>query len=377
MSTPGDTSVNHERKGYGRGLILGLTMAETMLLLVFCLLLAAGAIIAKKEKEAAAAESWAIEATKKAGIAEAQADKAKKENEALLSQVSKMMESATGRRIPDEQWRELVKAKQDVERIEETGLTVEEAIKHAPVTKVIKEHAVDERTARELAPAVKKLAEQGITAEQTEKMASSMAVLRDRGFTEKADPAADLAAALDKAAEEGNSTPHKWPPIISMSELEGYNFKVGSAELSDTFKIKLRQKASEIAGRAKEYGVDIIEVIGHTDEQAMSGYASNLDRGLKPVLDGQKPIGSLHPADNAGLGLARAISVAELLGGMPELKGLTILPMSGGQLILPGDQLTDGAQSGDVKARRRIEIRVRKRSEQQTTKAVVQQTRDG
>ncbi|RWC02459.1 MAG: hypothetical protein EOR03_29995 [Mesorhizobium sp.] len=53
---------------------------------------------------------------------------------------------------------------------------------------------------------------------------------------------------------------------------------------------------------------------------------------------------------------------------IPELDGFTILPMSGGQLIFPGDRLTDGAQRGDVKARRRIEIRVRNRSEQQTTK---------
>ncbi|GLS29402.1 OmpA family protein [Mesorhizobium albiziae] len=366
MSLASDTSVNYERKGYGRGLILGLTMAETMLLLVFCLLLAAGAIIAKKEKEAAEAKKSTIEAMERARLAETEADKARKENEALLTQVAKMMESATGKRIPDDEWRELVKAKQDVARIEKSGLTVEEAIKHAPVTKVMKEQALDEKTARELVPAVKKLAERGITAEETEKMASSLSVLRDNGFAEKDNPAVELAAALDKAAkatEEGNSKPHEWPPIISMSELEGYNFKVGSAELSDTFEIKLREKASEIAGRAKEYGVDLIEVIGHTDEQAMAGAVSNMDKGLKAVLDGEKPIASLHPADNAGLGLARAISVAELLESLPELKGLTILPMSGGQLILPGDRLTDGAQSGDVKARRRIEIRVRQRAE--------------
>ncbi|TIQ03105.1 MAG: hypothetical protein E5X61_34600, partial [Mesorhizobium sp.] len=45
------TSINSERKGYGRGLILGLTMAETMLLLVFCLLLVAAAIIADQRRK--------------------------------------------------------------------------------------------------------------------------------------------------------------------------------------------------------------------------------------------------------------------------------------------------------------------------------------
>ncbi|MDQ6436358.1 OmpA family protein [Mesorhizobium sp. LHD-90] len=380
-----DTSVNYERKGYGRGLILGLTMAETMLLLVFCLLLAAGAVIAKEKKEAEEAlkakETTIVlltTAEKKAALAEAKAARAEADHKRLLSEIKTMMERSTGRRVPDEQWRELVSAKQAVAAIEESGLTVEEAIEHAPAAKVMKENAIDMETAKKLVPAVKELSGQGITAEQTLAMATSMVVLRDKGFADKTDPATELAAALDKAAE-GNATPHRWPPIISMSELEGYNFKVGSAELSDNFRIKLREKASEIANTAEEYGVDIIEVIGHTDEQAMSGSVSNMDKGLKPVLDGKKPVGSLHPADNAGLGLARAISVAELLESLPEIKSqkLTVLPMSGGQLILPGDQLTDGVQSGDVKARRRIEIRVRKRSERQTTNAVLPQPRDG
>ena len=40
-----DTAPKLEHKGYNRGLILGLTMAESMLLLVFCLLLVAAAMI--------------------------------------------------------------------------------------------------------------------------------------------------------------------------------------------------------------------------------------------------------------------------------------------------------------------------------------------
>jgi flagellar motor protein MotB len=365
MSAMSDTSVNYERKGYGRGLILGLTMAETMLLLVFCLLLAAGAIIAKEKKEAEAALTAKDETVVLLAAAEKE-----------LAEIKAVMEQATGRKISNEQWRELVTAHQAVAAIEEAGLTVEEAIEHAPAAKVLKENAVDIETARELVPAVKQLSEQGITAEQTRALASSMAVLRDKGFTAKPDPAAELSAALEKAAAEGNSKPHEWPPIISMNELEGENFKSGSAVLSETFKTKLRKEAANIAKRARDYRVDIIEVIGHTDEQEMSGSTSNMDRGLKPVLDGKRPIGSLHPADNAGLGLARAISVAEFLEGMPDLEGLTILPMSGGQLILPGDQLTDGAQLGDVKERRRIEIRVRKRSEQQTSKVVLPEPHD-
>ncbi|PZV37135.1 hypothetical protein [Mesorhizobium kowhaii] len=77
--------------------------------------------------------------------------------------------------------------------------------------------------------------------------------------------------------------------------------------------------------------------------QPLAGDFSNMDSGLKPVLDGKTPIGSLHPADNAGLRIVRAISVAALLEGMPELKDFTILPMPGGQLILPGDRLRRSA----------------------------------
>lgn len=335
MSDVGGTSVAFERKGYGRGLILGLTMAETMLLLVFCLLLAAGAIIAKKEKEAA-------EAQKIAQSVQETVRKLDEENKRLLAQLN-AFKPATGRNVSDQEWRELVLAKEVVETIKKAGLTVEEVVKRAPVTKVLADNDVD--------------------VEQAKAMVEHMKVLKEYGYVGAAKTSKDLSEALKKAGEAVVATkPHDWPPIISLSELGGYNFASGSAELSDDFKTKLRDLSKTIASIAKSYGVDVIEVIGHTDEQAMSGESSNMDKGLQPVLAHKVEIGTLHPADNAGLGLARAISVTSILRDMPELKGFTILPMSGGQLILPGDRLTDGAQAGDVKARRRIEIRVRQRS---------------
>ena len=336
VSDVGGTSVAFERKGYGRGLILGLTMAETMLLLVFCLLLAAGAIIAKKEKEAA-------EALKVAQSVQENVRKLDEENKRLLAQLNELVKSATGRNVPDQEWRELVLAKEVVETIRKAGLTVEEVVKRAPITKVLAENEVDVDLARV--------------------MIEHMKVLKDYGYVGTAKTSKDLSEALKKAGEAVIAAkPHDWPPIISLSELDGYNFDTGSAELSDRFKTRLRDLSKTIAGIATSYGVDVIEVIGHTDEQAMSGLSSNMDKGLQPVLARKVQVGTLHPADNAGLGLARAISVTSILRDMPELKGFTILPMSGGQLILPGDRLTDGAQAGDVKARRRIEIRVRQRS---------------
>ena len=68
----------------------------------------------------------------------------------------------------------------------------------------------------------------------------------------------------------------------------------------------------------------------------------------------------LNPADNAGLGLARAVSVVRELATDKRLSSARLLPLSGGQLIDIGDQLSSGASPGAVKERRRIEIRVRR-----------------
>lgn len=317
MSAASETSITAERKGYGRGLILGLTMAETMLLLVFCLLLAAGAIIEKERKSSEIAQ---------------QAQKSAEEENEKLKQTVSSFRTGTGHWVSDDEWKELIPAQKAADAIVASGLTLDEAVKLAPTIAILQDSGVTDETIRELVPAIRELAAKGLSGKEVIEL-------------------------LEKAR---TAKPHEWPPIISLSELGGYNFDPGSADLSENFRTKLREKSTEIAATAKKYEVDIIEVVGHTDEQTMSGDSSNMDRGLRSVLERKEPVGFLHPADNAGLGLARAISVAKFLEARPELKGFTILPMSGGQLILPGDKLTDGNQSGDVKARRRIEIRVRK-----------------
>jgi len=48
-------------------------------------------------------------------------------------------------------------------------------------------------------------------------------------------------------------------------------------------------------------------------EQPISRLNSNLDKNLIDVLSARKSISSLEPADNAVLGLARAISAANIL----------------------------------------------------------------
>lgn len=152
-------------------------------------------------------------------------------------------------------------------------------------------------------------------------------------------------------------------PGINLSEAGGYYFRSGSAELTSEFQQKLGTSISDqIADNLSRYQVDVIEVIGHTDEQPLARTSSNLDKTFIDVLDSKLPITALEPADNAGLGLARAMAVANILKANPKLSQATVLPMSAAQLILPGDTVTAG-QAGNVEARRRIEIRIRRRAQ--------------
>lgn len=314
-----ESAVRSERKGYARGLILGLTMAETFLLLVFCLLLVAVAAISAQRKVATEA------------IAER--DRLQLERQELVEANSKLEETISGlppeiiaRSAASEDWRELTLAKELAAAIYDAGVSSDEAVRLAPTLKVLKDNA----------------------------------------YLSSQTPAAErLEAALTAAEQAHTQQPHSWPPIINLSEAGGYYFAVGSAELTPAFRRQLSNNIiARIANYLKQYQVDIVEVIGHTDEQPFPGVASNLDYAVSSILSGQARAADIRPADNAGLGLARAIAVVELLRRDPRLGRATILPLSGAQLIMPGDEMTDGQQTGDLRERRRIEIRIRRRSYQ-------------
>lgn len=302
-----------EHRGYNRGLILGLTMAESMLLLVFCLLLVAAAMVtAEKTKRLQLEQQLAI---------------AQQEKSLALAKVAEL-QKAQGSSNPagvdpaafDKEWRELVAAREAMNRLEKEGVTPADLQQLVTVANALRYNGVS-------------LAE---APERIERMI---------------------------AAKAGDSAPHEWPPIINLSEAGGYFFQSGSAELTSAFHGKLDTSiADQIAENLGQYDVDIIEVIGHTDEQPLSRTSSNLDQTVIEMLEGSKPIAAAQPADNAGLGLARAIAVANVLRSNPKLKDATVLPLSAAQLVLPGDSITSG-QAGNVEQRRRIEIRIRRRGE--------------
>ncbi|MBZ5762402.1 hypothetical protein LAV84_20975 [Rhizobium sp. VS19-DR104.2] len=324
-----DHAAGIETKGYNRGLILGFTMAESLLLVVFCLLLVTAAIIAKERQRAEAALHTSEELRKEL----AHASERTEQLEAQLSSATKALASAAHSDI-DKEWRELVIAQDTVDKIKVQLAEKESEKLLARIDSLLE----DERSL-----AASRLVQSDLEKQLLEAKAQLL-------------QAREALAKLQKS-----SKPSEWPPIISLSEANGNYFRSGSAELESTFTNKLNGSISnEIAANLRDYGADIVEIIGHTDEQPISRLSSNMDKNAVDVLSSKRDVGSLQPADNAGLGLARAMAVANVLRANPVLSNITVLPLSAAQLILPGDTLTQG-QAGNVEKRRRIEIRIRRR----------------
>ena len=151
------------------------------------------------------------------------------------------------------------------------------------------------------------------------------------------------------------------PSFINIIGEEEIWFEIGEATLTEQFKRQLIDEvADQIRSHAEEFGATIVEVIGHTDDLPIVREYSNFDNEILDAYNGSFPVDELKPADNAGLGIARAVSVIKELEKIDSLSNLTFVPLSGGQLILPNDGNLSGNVSGDVRERRRIEIRVRR-----------------
>src|SRR3984957_17729582 len=147
-----------------------------------------------------------------------------------------------------------------------------------------------------------------------------------------------------------------------MAGADGYFFKFGSGEAEAAFhQALIEQTPIEILNYIRKYDVDVIEVVGHTDERPIGlRQYSNLDRDLPSVLNSTASVGSLTPVDNAGLGLARAVAVVSVLRQSPLLAGYKLIPMSAAQLVNIDETLSISGSPGDIQQQRRIEIRLRK-----------------
>ena len=152
----------------------------------------------------------------------------------------------------------------------------------------------------------------------------------------------------------------EWPPFINLDEVSNFSFEIGKATLSPDLEYFLIESvAGEIESYVDTDNVKIVEVIGHTDDLPIVRGATSFDHDIIDALEGSFPIEQLYPTDNAGLGIARAVSVINVLKNVEGLSNLTFIPLSGGQLIKPDIEEEDSKLTGGSNVRRRIEIRIR------------------
>lgn len=288
-------------KSYRRGLVLGLTMAEVMILLLFVLLMALAAALQNRDAR--------IQVLDHGGASR------------MVEQLQRAYPQA---RSKQEYFKELTRAIEARRQIEEAGVAsgAKNLLADAEVGKQVREAA----------------ASSGV--QDPEKFVKEVVAASSRG-------------------RKG-----QWPPFFSLSEAGGYFFDSGKATLRPEFARNLKSQVIPMLARSVEdYDVDVVEVIGHTDEVPMSGH-SNLDTALIQASIGRVPVGALRSTDNAGLAMARAVAVVHLLRADPRLRRVSILPLSGAQMIVPVDHVADGTAGSDDQRRRRIEIRLRKSTQQ-------------
>ncbi len=154
------------------------------------------------------------------------------------------------------------------------------------------------------------------------------------------------------------------PPIIVLPEAQGFSFAAGSAALTPGFEDRLRRLViPSVRDIGRRYSASVIEVIGHTDAvpRRSGALRSNLDTVLVPLLLGRDTASPIA-VDNAGLGMARAVAVARFMR-REGLRDFTLVPLSAGPFLKPDDTgVGDGDDAAD-NARRRIEVRLRRREE--------------
>jgi len=340
-----DGHIVRQSSSYRQGLVLGLTMAEIMLLLVFCLLIAMAAFLRIEQG--------------KTREAERQLGEEKAENYANRGLVawirqhpalSELLKGPAGDKdavAVSRYWRELVDSRAIVEDAKGAGYTTSQLREGLALAGTLKARGIEPAKAVRDAEIINVL-----TPKLPELRDPAVPPLKIVDLVQRGTPI------QGPAIGPGG---HKWPPIINLSQARGYRFESGSAELSQEFRDSLQQSIpGYIQGQMKAYDVDVIEVVGHTDEQPVGLRQSNLDHALLPVLKGTAVISSIVPADNAGLGLARAVSVASVLRQAPQLTAYKILPLSGAQLINNDETLATSGLPANVQERRRIEIRLRK-----------------
>ena len=256
--------VLRDSTSYRQGMVLGLTMAETLLLLVFCLLIAAASVFSYKVN---------------------QLKEAKTEQQALRDSLTEaetkleiLQTKGPGGDITDD-WQHLVRVYSDSKKLDTAGVQLKEVAEAADVVKTAIQAKKDGASAQDVtnAMALKSAIEKEFPGSSKEQIISYIREGRRVQITE---------------GKTGGKGKHDWPPIITLSEANGHYFDTGSAVLSEQFREALSGPViDELRRNIADYpDVNVIEVIGHTDEQPLVQRPSNLDELLMPVLQGKSAV---------------------------------------------------------------------------------------
>ena len=398
-----ETSIAQAGNSYRKGVIFGLTMAEVLLLLIFCLLLFIAMLndtindLTSKNEILLSNNNILVENVTKLGTSE----------KVLINQIKILIgQRKKDQKIIDEINRDFKVSKEVYELIkgmdldelskkidisEVTGtLTAEELIKiinkanqfdeltnkvqqpeFDSIIEVLDELSTEQlqnldQILKEIIELDPQLLVEAINKIEGEKNTNKVSEIKMDPLKRKLAESVsldDLKLLAEGKMEEKVETGNNWPPIISLPEAENYSFKLGSAQLTEIFKDQLNNEiVKQILKTLEEYDADLIEVIGHTDLQPMGiGRLTNLDNIASDYLDGNNEV-SLSARDNAGLGFARALSVTKHLLQTPELKDYTILPYSAAQMVTPNHTITTKNDKFESSQLRRIEIRVRRQN---------------
>lgn len=340
-----------QSSSYRRGLVLGLTMAEVILLIIFALLMALATV-------------WNAEHQKGIELAKLNVGLQKRINE--LETTSAVAPPSEDERRAREAFRDALKATtpEHLQQILEQIAAGQDAVlSSAAEANYLLQIRDTLRAGRgtEIDKAWRDL----VAASSVQDVGAKIAVAEASGFVVGKDDPKKVGRWIKLGKQVEAKGEHDWPPIINLREAEGYTFTRNRADLTPSFEEKLRSAIiPQLLELTARYRVDVIEIVGHTDEQAIAPRPSNLDTMLLGAVIGGEPVGGLVHGDNAGLGLARAASVVRTLqmDGRLAQQGYRVLPLSGGQLIATDERLTAGG-GGDAPNRRRIEIRLRRSQE--------------
>jgi outer membrane protein OmpA-like peptidoglycan-associated protein len=175
-----------------------------------------------------------------------------------------------------------------------------------------------------------------------------------------------ISALYRKISAGANERKSQFPPNIFIRAAEGYDFNSGSAELTPDLEKYIRNTiAARIEENIKDFDVNTVVVIGHTDGQSVNSSTSNLDGLVESVAMGSKPMKDLSAGSNADLGLMRALAVVRKLQDIQkqEKRFPNLDPRKGyrtysaGQLTLKsGEFAQPNPDPNSEKERRRIEI---------------------